>query len=259
MKTLPLLSALRRAALLLATAASFGGISSAHGGILWGTKQASETELTILIDSDSSKVYMQVSGPSTKWFAWGFGQTYMAGYAIILNSGTGTGDYWESTMSAFVQPSPQAQQNLTATYTVASGTITYTISRALQTPDSADYKDWTTGNNNIIWAVGTKPFNMHYDRNAETITIVDAPKPKISGVQHNHAVGSTTLTLENLNTSLTNKIEFVTSLGTTNWITVSNLIFSPTTDANLAHYLTNLTVSISSGDTNAAGFYRIRQ
>ncbi len=227
--------------------------------MLWGTMQRAGLDMTLVVDKSIGKVCIQASGPADGWFGWGFGSSTMSGYALIFNA-YNDGNYFETVMDFAVQPSPQSQQDVTASYSINSGTITYTAFRKLDTGDANDYKGWASGQNLISWAVGSRPFNMHYNRNAETIAIASAPAPKISEIQHNQDAGSTTLTLQNLSPAATNKIEFVNALGTTNWTTISNVIFSGQPGGpSLATFMTSLSASVATGNTNAAGFYRIRQ
>lgn len=222
--------------------------------------QRDNLSLTLVVDKTAGKICLEASGPSDKWFGWGFGDATMSGYAIVFNAGNSSGTYFETMMQYGVTPSPQAQQDVTASFNITGGTITYTAFRDLVTSDANDYSNWSSGANNITWAHGSKPFNYHDNRNVETITIASAPAPKLNAVQHDHNAGSTTLTLENLSPASTNKVEFTTALGTTNWSTISNIIFSPQPGGpSLQSFMTGLSVSIASSNTNAAGFYRIRQ
>jgi len=141
--------------------------ASVRAAIAWGAAElpAYDLKMFALMDDASQKVYFQMSGPSNAWFGWGFGSDTMQGYAIILNTGAGAGNYFESTMQGDVQPQPDSPQEISGTYCVTNGIIYYSLERAL-TPVSASHLTFTTAPTNfpVTWAVGTRPFNQHYGR-----------------------------------------------------------------------------------------------
>jgi len=248
---------LRRQSLFCALAASLAVTSSVRAAITWGAAEvfAYDLKMFALMDDSSQKVYFQMSGPSNAWFGWGFGADTMQGYAIILNTGTSVGNYFESIMQGDVRPQPDSAQEISGTYCATDGIIYYSLERAL-TPVSATHFTFATQPTNfpLTWAVGTRPYNQHYGRDAATLTSSNAPSPGFSRVTP--GTGTLTLSLTNLLVNVTNRVEIKTNLNSANWTALTNLLFNAPCGSQLFTILANLTVPT----TNAsAGFFRVRQ
>ena len=106
----------------------------------------------------------------------------------------------------------------------------------------------------VTWAVGTRPFNQHYGRDAATLNSSNAPRPGFSRVTPGS--GTLTLSLTNLLVNVTNRLEMKTNLNSANWTVLTNLVFTPPCGSQLFTIVTSLAVPA----TNAsAGFYRVQQ
>src|SRR3989442_10660576 len=107
-------SPLRRSLFPCALATSIAFTSPARAAIAWGSAElfAYDLKMFALMDDSSQKAYFRMSGPSNAWFGWGFGNDTMQGYAIILNTGTVVGNYFETVMQGNVQPQPDQGQEI---------------------------------------------------------------------------------------------------------------------------------------------------
>jgi len=250
-------SVLRRSLFLWVLATSIAFTSPARAAIAWGSAELFDYDLKMfaLVDDSSQKAYFRMSGPSNAWFGWGFGNDTMQGYAIILNTGTVVGNYFESTMQGHVQPQTDPMQETSGTYCVTNGIIYYSLERTL-TPVSSSHFTFSTQPTNfpVTWAVGTRPFNQHYGRDAATLASSNAPIPGFSRVTPGS--GTLTLSVTNLLVTVTNRLEMKTNLNSADWTALMNLVFTGPCGSQLFTIVTNLAVPT----TNAgAGFFRVRQ
>ena len=245
-------------AAFVATLISILGMSVTRADVITAALETpTGIKYLVVLDSASQKAYIHAAGPVNRWFGWGFGETYMGGYGIIFNAGA-NGNVYESNIETYVGAPPQASQNISASSCTIGSTIYYTVIRDLQTTDPNDYVfSMNPGLMNTIWAMGDSVVMQYHgaNRSPTTMTAATAPQPKVTSVSR--GFGTTTLTITNLPISLTNKVQFTTDLGTTNWTTVSNLVFSSTCGPLVFDIFTNKTVTVSA--TNSAGFYRIKQ
>ena len=98
--------------------------------------------LALSMTVDDTTTRLVVSGPSSSWFAWGFGATTMAGYTVIVEGLDANRTVVEQNMFGIGQEgSPQAAQNLQVVSidnNATLGVTTIALERANSTGDPND-------------------------------------------------------------------------------------------------------------------------
>ncbi|HAO81033.1 MAG TPA: hypothetical protein DCQ92_19100 [Verrucomicrobia subdivision 3 bacterium] len=250
---------LRFAVYLLVCFLSFSTVVSA--AVTWGYIHISPQNISLLaiLDDSSGKIYLQASGPAAEWFAWGFNTTNMNGYAVILNSGT-LGNYFESTMAGDTMPPKDAIQEMSGSYCVTNNMVYYFLQRKLTSDASPFHYSFTTQPTNlpIVWAVGpgTRSFVKHAlsDRAADTLSSSNAPPPQFRSISPTNGVAI--LSMTNLIVAVTNRVQFKNDLNSTNWTTLTNLLFLPPCGSPLLSIVTNLSTPLTNSNSR---FFRITQ
>mgnify|MGYP001942471507 CR=1 FL=1 len=142
-----------------------------------------DMDITITVNDYIGKVFFEISGPSTKWFAVGFNTTGMAsGYTIVSNNSNGNPS--EYNLSGQSAPSSQTSQNLSNISSSTSGTTkTFEFERVTNTTNSNDYTFVTTTTTlNIVWAIGSGSSMAYHstNRGSTSMTFTDPCTPVIN-------------------------------------------------------------------------------
>lgn len=136
-----------------------------HGNVIVGNG-TNQMELDITVNSQSNTVNFSMSGPSTKWFGFGFAATNMATGAYTIIGNVNSSVPKEYNQVNHQNPTFQSTQNLTAgTTSTNGGVITYTFSRNMNTLDANDFIfQGAALTINLIWAYGSG-LNLGYHAN----------------------------------------------------------------------------------------------
>lgn len=132
--------------------------------------------MNVIINSSTNLVSFSITGPSSKYFGFGFNTTSMTSGSYTLLANVGGSNVSEYSMAFHSAPVLQATQNLSAVNSSTSGTTkTVTFQRPLNTGDANDYIFSTSLTTiNIIWAYGsTTTLNGHAGKGVSSITFTD--------------------------------------------------------------------------------------
>lgn len=132
--------------------------------------------MAIAINGSTNTVSFTMTGPSTKYFGFGFNTSSMTSGSYTLLSNVSNSNTSEYTMAFHSAPVLQSTQNLSNVNSSISGTNkTFTFQRPLSTGDADDYVFSTSINSlNLIWAYGSgTTLNGHLGKGVATITFTD--------------------------------------------------------------------------------------
>lgn len=146
------------------------------GSVTIGTG-ANQMDLSIVVNTTNSTVSISMTGPSTKWFGFGFATTNMANGAYTILGNVNSGNPLEYNQANHSAPILQSTQNLSSiTSNTVSGMKTYSFTRLISTGDLNDYTfPITAATINIIWAYGSgTTLAQHSSRGVSAITLTNA-------------------------------------------------------------------------------------
>jgi hypothetical protein len=249
---------MRRAKRVLFGLLVFGAaVSRSHGQLFGGRVDvpARSVGLHAFIDNTTNLVYLQLYGPSSNWFGWGFGSSTMVNtYAIIVD---GSGNVTERKLGNHA-----AGTLLSATVTVlgtceTNGTTYVSCQRGL-VGSNANYYTFTaaTGTVNVIWAAGagaTLAYEGAGNNGSDALAKGDFSRPLITDAAI--AGGAATLSFSGIVAGPSGSIESTSDLLGGSWTGISNP--APATPCGIPAYtlITNAVVTI---DPATSAVYRLR-
>ena len=184
-----------------------------------------------------------MSGPTNRWFSWGFGSTTMNGAYAIVASGS------PLRITERQLGSHDAGTLLTSSITVVSSCI---LSNRLYSfffrPRSVTGRYSFSGQPttiSVIWARGTDTTFAYegLDGHGTGSLPVTEAHPKFTDMAVSGGV--TTLSLTNLAIIRTNYLEAATSLVSNDWNVIATLIEPPPCGPSMLNFLTNSTISVT--------------
>ena len=135
---------------------------------------STQMDLAISLNTNTSVVSFSITGPASRWFAYGFGASSMSTSAYTLIANVGSAIPKEYNQAYHAAPIFQSVQNLSTVVSTSSGGFkTYTFSRAMNTGDADDFVfTGATTSINIIWAYGSNMvMAQHQSRGTVTLTL----------------------------------------------------------------------------------------
>lgn len=171
------------AALLLLTLNTSAQIKSGSVTIGSGTTQM---DMTIAMNTNTSEVSFSITGPASRWFAYGLGSSTMSGSAYTIVANVSSSIPKEYNQANHAAPILQTIQDLNNMVSINNGaTKTYTFTRAMNTGDVNDYVFTnSTTTINLIWAYGSSTtMAQHASRGTSSITLSNICNIPVTNLQ----------------------------------------------------------------------------
>lgn len=118
---------------------------------------SNQIDMTITVNTNDSTVSFDLTGPSSRWFGFGFAASNMNGGAYTILGNVNSGNPMEYNQVNHSNPTLQTTQNLSnISSSTNGGQKAYTFTRAMNTNDANDFIFLlSTSSINLIWAYGS--------------------------------------------------------------------------------------------------------
>ena len=230
--------------------------------VIWRTAQGSSTynnNMLMIVDEPSQKVYLQLSGPADRWFAWGFNNNRMLNtYALIVLPGAGGPTIQERRLGDHNPGTQLTSQFRLVSSCTANNRIYLLLERAMTGLTTSHHTFIPNlASLPMIWAVGSSSTLIgHTVRTPFPISPAGAhvPRPRFTRITESNDVASVTIT--NLPVGITNRLEVGSTLLSRDWEVASAIIRMPGCNPPTLTFVTNVNFSITNQDR---AFFRIHR